>query len=256
MYYRPYAWEAYVTAGEDVVLEGLHLGEAYRSFEALYGALVGLNYDPGIFDPLVNNETDISKYPLIFVPSSTYMDEGTQKLLREYVENGGMVVFFPELPRLDLHMKPCSHFDTNVEYVVSKLHAQSKSYPKLPFVERSLGKGKVVLMETYLSCQEEDKKNGGHLHALGSFLSDHGLTPEVEANDRHIATVVQKNNFEEILFVVNMASQSRQVRLRFKEVRTGKLRRIFSQEPVLSIKDGETTLTIAGRGVRVFRIFK
>ncbi|MEW5813824.1 MAG: beta-galactosidase [Spirochaetota bacterium] len=256
MYYRPYAWEAYITAGADVVLEGLHLGEAYRSFEVLYAALVELNYDPGIFDPFVNNERDISKYQLLFVSSSVYMDEGTQKLLRRYVGNGGILVFSFQLPHLDLDMKPCSHFDTNGKYVVSKFSAESKSCSKVLFVERNLGKGKVVVMETYLPCQEKDKKNGEYLEALGSLLSDHGLTPEVVADDRYIATIVQENDFEEILFVINMTSQSREVKLRFKKVTTGTLRRIFSQEPVLFIKNRETTLTMAGRGIEVFHILK
>lgn len=251
MYYRPYAWEAYITLDEKVKVDDLHLGRSYYLFETLYTALVNLNYDPAIFDPFVNNEVDISKYKLIFVPSSIYMDEDTQRLLKKYVENGGIAVFFHKLPSLDLDFRPCSYFSKYTRYIKPKLHR------KLSLKEIAVGKGMIVTIKDDYFRNNIIKEDKLFLDILGSFLKYYSLKPEVETNNRHILTVVQENNFEKILFVINMNSQFKKVKLRFEEVETGRLEEIFSQNTASYIKGGEATLDIpAEMGVEIFRILE
>jgi len=248
MYYRPYAWEAYIALDEKIKVNDLHLGRSYHLFKTLYTALVNLNYDPAIFDPFVNNEMDISKYKLIFVPSSSYMDENTQKLLKKYIESGGIVVFFPKLPTLDLDFRPCSYFSKYVKYTKLKIHR------KLSVKEITVGKGKVLIMKKNYFYNNNIKRNKPSLDVLSSFLEYHGLRPEVETNNRYILTVVQKNKFEKILFVINMNSKFKEVKLKFQKPETGKLEEFFSQKTASYIKRGEATIDINGLEVEIFRI--
>jgi len=248
MYYRPYAWEAYIALDEKIKVDDLHLGRSYYLFETLYTALVSLNCDPAIFDPFVNNEMDISKYKLIFVPSSSYMDENTQKLLKKYIESGGIVVFFPKLPTLDLDFRPCSYFSKYTKYVKPKIHQ------KLSAKEIAVGKGKILIMKKNHFCNNNIKKNKPSLDVLGSFLEYYGLRPEVETNNRYILTVVQKNKFEKILFVINMNSKFKEVKLKFQKSKTGKIEEFFSQKTASYIKRGEATIDINGLDVEIFRI--
>lgn len=253
MYYRPYAWEAYVTLDEKVKVkvDDLHLGRSYYLFETLYAALVNLNYDPAIFDPFVNNEVDISKYKLIFVPSSIYMDENTQRLLKKYVENGGIAVFIHKLPSLDLNFKSCSYFSKYTRYMRTKLHR------KLSLKEIVVGKGMIATINENYFCNNIIKGDELFLDILGSLLKYYSLKPEVETNNRYILTVVQENNFEKILFVINMNSQFKKVKLRFEKVEKGRLEEIFSLKTASYIKGGEATLDIpAEMGVEIFRILE
>jgi len=250
MYYRPYAWEAYVVTDKDIIVENLHLGKAYRLFETLYAALLNLNYDPAICDPFVNGEVDISRYHLIFVPSSAYMDEGTQRLLKGYAESGGVVVFFPELPYLDLDFKPCSYLGQDVQYTEVKCH------PELRFREHVLGQGKIVLVESCPFCEETGSEDERDLDIFRSFLRYYGPVPEVEVYDRHIATVFQRNELDRILFLIDRKPKPRKVKLRFQEIGTGKLEELFPGEAVLSIRDGETMLPTEGKAARVFRLLE
>ncbi len=248
MYYRPYAWEAYVVGDSKVIVDGMELGRAYRLFERSYTALLALGYDPAIVDPFVDGDTDISTYRLIVVPSSGYMDEQTQRLLRSYVEGGGIMVFCPVLPIMDLDFKPCWHFGRDVEY------AGATPCPKSPFGERVVGRGKIILVQDdWLSDEGRDEK-ACDLDVLGSLLASQGLVPEVGVEDQHITGVIHRNEFERILFVVDTIPKPREVHLAFRDITTGSLEEILPGDAVLAIRRGVTTLATEGTTVRVFRL--
>ena len=103
-------------------------------------------------------------------------------------------------------------------------------------------------------CNNNIKRNKPSLDVLGSLLEYHGLRPEVETNNRYILTVVQKNKFEKILFVINMNSKFKEVKLKFQKSKTGKLEEFFSQKTASYIKIGEATIDINGLDVEIFRI--
>lgn len=250
MYYRPYAWAAYVAGHRNVVVEGVDVGKAYGLFEAVHAALLDLHYDPAIFDPFVNSEIDMASYHLVFVPSSVYMDDGTQTLLRGYAEAGGIVVFFPELPHLDLDFKPCSYFDQDMEYL------EAECDPGLRFGQHVLGEGIVVLLKRCAFAEDEGSGRKQNVEALGSFLNYHGLVPEVGVDDPDIAAVLQRNEVERILFLVDTKHKAREVNLRFRGVGTARLEEICTGGAVLCIRGGEVTVTTEGKTLRVFRMLE
>lgn len=250
MYYRPYAWEAYITLGKKIKADNLYLGRSYHLFETLYANLVNLNYDPAIFDPFVNTEADVSKYKLIFVPSSIYMDRNTQKLLKKYVEKGGVAVFFSELPNLDLDFWPCSYLRECTKYKVSK------EYHKLNSNEISVEKGTIIIIESNYFSDDNINKDESFIDVLDLFLKSYNLRPEVETCDRHVLTVIQRNNFEKILFVINMDSRPKKVKLKLQKVETGRLEKIFSKKTVSYVNDGVSDIDIDGLSVEIFRILE
>jgi len=108
LYYRPYAWEAFVVEDRQIEVEGLRLGKAYEWFVAAYRELLRLNLDPAIFDPWVQGEEQLIRFRMVVVPCGRYMDRTTQEMLRRYAEAGGTLVLVGEPPQFDLDMQQCS----------------------------------------------------------------------------------------------------------------------------------------------------
>ncbi len=266
VYYRPYAWENYICAGRQIWLENNLLGTGYEQFENLYKSLLGLNYDPAIFDPSIEKES-IFRYGLVFVPANLYMDEKSQAVLKEYVNKGGTIVFLPLLPQLNLKMKKFSDFGIEMglkEKLLSErefstpwgkvLADKFVSYNKRGdcFWEQRLGEGKIIFLGTCLYEGEKEQKRKINNDLLQSLLNQCKVNPEIETDDSYVNTVVQRNKFEQILFVINRGKKSREVHLRFREIKCGELEDIFSPRRIFFIKKGETSLPVDAQSVRVF----
>jgi len=266
MYYRPYAWEKYICAEKEIWLENNLLGISYEQFEDLYKSLLQLNYDPAIFDPSIEKKS-IFRYRLVFVPASLYMDEKSQGILKEYVNKGGILVFLPLVPQLNLKMEKFSDFGIKMGLRKKLLSEQEFSTPwgKIladKFVSYSQkgdcfweeGKGKIIFLGACLYGGEKEQKRKINNGFLQSLLNQCKVNPGIETDDPYVNTVVQRNKFQQILFVINRGKKSREVHLKFNQVECGQLQDVFSPEEMFSIKKGEMSLTIEANSVRVFRL--
>ncbi|GAI51095.1 unnamed protein product, partial [marine sediment metagenome] len=127
---------------------------------------------------------------------------------------------------------------------------------KLNLKEIAIEEGKIITIKDDYFCNDSSKEDEPFLNILSLFLEYYGLKPEVEVNERHILAVIQKNNFEKILFVINMSSQFKEVKLKFQGLQKGRLDGIFSLKTASYIEDGEATLNIKGMTVDIFRILE
>jgi len=241
MYYRPYAREAYVAKGQPIDVEGHHIGRSYREFRMLYAALLGLNYDPGIVD-LWANPNHISQFRLVFVPSSRYMDQAAQRLLLDYAVNGGTVVFCPDLPRLDLDLERCALLGTR--------GAESKSTTGDALAEyRRTGKGWIVRSDLRSASGGVDRF-GPDLESLRAILGRMDVTPSVQVDDPGVITITHHDGATEVLFVINVGSDTLRTCLRFGTMQLGRLVDVLSGEVASAIRDGVARVTVPGRSVR------
>ncbi len=248
MYYRPYAWESFISENKDIKIDSSRLGHAYYLFETIYDVLANLNYDPAIFDPFINKKINMNKYKIIFIPSSIYMDKSTQKLIEGYVEKGGIAVFLSEIPSLDGAFKPYLHFKTHAKY------AKNSVQEELDIKEFLIEKGKIIKIGSIYFNDSGKKNKQKIVNIFDSLLMKFRLRPPVETDDSHVLTVVQKNVYEEILFLINTDTRTKEVRLKFSEHGKGMLQDVFSRKVSLHIKNSECIISIDRLSVKVFRI--
>ncbi|MCL6571558.1 MAG: beta-galactosidase [Bacillus sp. (in: Bacteria)] len=70
--------------------------------------LIETNIGFDIIDLECVNANELESYEIIFTPTFRYMDEFIQKHLISYVEKGGTLFIFPDLPSCDVDLHPCS----------------------------------------------------------------------------------------------------------------------------------------------------
>jgi beta-galactosidase GanA len=67
-----------------------------------------LNFNYDIIDLENSNVENLLRYKQLWVVTTEFMDASTQKLLVDYVKNGGSLILYPAIPILDLYLNPCS----------------------------------------------------------------------------------------------------------------------------------------------------
>ena len=76
-------------------------------FDSLAKLLAMDNHDFDAVD-ITNAKAPLSQYKQIWLASTNRMDQNSQQALLDYVSNGGHLISFPTLPKLDLDGNPCS----------------------------------------------------------------------------------------------------------------------------------------------------
>ena len=77
-------------------------------FNGLLRGLQTLNFNYDISDLENSNVEYLLRYKQLWVVTTEFMDASTQKLLADYVKNGGSLILYPAIPILDLYLNPCS----------------------------------------------------------------------------------------------------------------------------------------------------
>jgi len=243
MYYRPYAWEAYMTSDRHVSVGGYILGQTYRNFKRLYAALMKLNCDPGIID-LWTNPEHITRFQLVFVPCSVYMDSNAQQLLMDYVASGGNVVFCPAPPRLDLDLNPNSLFSV---YAWRDQNGHTDSSPR----QYKIGKGKIMELDM-TAVSDDSKQTKLELEMLRTVLMQFNVMSEVQINEPNVMAVLHRNGTNKVLFLINIGIHTVRAHARFRRIQSGKLVEVLSGEATSTIMDGRASIPLPGKSVRSF----
>ncbi|MCK4914072.1 MAG: beta-galactosidase [Planctomycetes bacterium] len=77
-------------------------------FDSVGKLLAMDNQDYDAVDITNIDKAQLKPYKQLWVASVEQMDADSQKLLLDYVQNGGHLICFPTLPKLDLQAKPCT----------------------------------------------------------------------------------------------------------------------------------------------------
>lgn len=81
--------------------------EAYL-FEGFAKGLVQNNYSVKALNMLADNEMNVVTTPTLWMLSAKWMNADVQTKLVTYLENGGKLVIWPQLPELDFYQQPCT----------------------------------------------------------------------------------------------------------------------------------------------------
>lgn len=99
-------------------------------FDGIAKVLKMLNCDYDILDIGLCKANDLSKYKQVWAVALEYMDADSQKLIAQYVLNGGHLVMLPRVPQYDLSMKPCEILKEAL-----KLGEMKEVSPRVPTIE-------------------------------------------------------------------------------------------------------------------------
>jgi beta-galactosidase len=212
------AREAYITSGTEIELDGYRLGSAYHLFCEVYQKLVHLNYNPAIIDFRVNPQ-EITRYKAVFVPAAPYLRRELQAQLIEAGRMGVQIIFLEKFPHLD------SDFLSQMAFPV-----ESSSIIHI-------GKGELLA----INCSK-----------IESFLKEMNLLPKVQSSDPDVLTIIQRNEFSEVLFVINSGGSPIETTLIFHDLETGRLQDAISQDNPIMIHKHKACLSLLPHSVRVY----
>lgn len=133
LFYKPYYYTEFARCYD---LDRMGLGFNPKTvmekilFEGIAKALNILNCDYDILDLGSCKPKDLAKYKQVWAVSLEYMDAPSQKLLHQYVLNGGHLIIMPRLPRYDLSLKPC-----NILWQALKMTEEKEVYLRSSTIE-------------------------------------------------------------------------------------------------------------------------
>lgn len=197
LFYKPYYYTE-LTHYYDLERVGLKYNPKYVRdnifFEGIAKALKMLNCDYDIFDLQLCEGKELSKYKQVWVVSLEYMDSDSQKLLSQYVINGGHLVMLPCVPKYDLSLKQCEILKQALKLGEQK--AVSPRVPKIEFLDvkeistanpiqifNEPGAQPVALLEDGSICGIVKNAGGGTALILGTAFG-YAIEEHLEAYSR------------------------------------------------------------------------
>ncbi|MCM8809346.1 MAG: beta-galactosidase [Candidatus Omnitrophica bacterium] len=107
IYYRPYHWHTYlgdpspcndnsIYVGQPV-MNGLKAGLLTKEYEGIFRLLLLAGYSPRIVD-IIDSSKKIKDCKVLIFTTGTFLDKKTEKLLIDFVKNGGVLVTGPFIP--------------------------------------------------------------------------------------------------------------------------------------------------------------
>jgi len=104
-YMTEYKYPASVRMNE--IVRELEAGRAHGAWEIMARAMLLAGYRFGSVD-IQNKPLDPAVTPALALPSARYMDGAVQRKLVDYLEAGGKLLTYGELPQYDMEAKPCT----------------------------------------------------------------------------------------------------------------------------------------------------
>ena len=95
-------------------------------FNGLLRGLQTLNFNYDISDLENTSPENLFKYKQLWVVTTEFMDDDTQKLLAIYVKKGGHLILYPAIPTLDLYLNPCSTLKDELKIQFKKSFSPNK----------------------------------------------------------------------------------------------------------------------------------
>ncbi|WP_078379054.1 beta-galactosidase [Sutcliffiella halmapala] len=87
------------------IIDNITMHRGAGAWEIMARAILLASYRFGSVD-IQNKELDPKTTPSIIIPSARYMDRGVQKKLVTYLQNGGGILLYGEVPTFDMEGKP------------------------------------------------------------------------------------------------------------------------------------------------------
>jgi len=119
-YYKPYHWHTYlgdpspcddskIHIGEPEI-EGIEAGVLTTEYEGIFRLLLLAGYSPSIIE-IMEKPEELNDCKVLFFPTGPFIDKKTEKVLYDFVKNGGILICGPFVPSFTLEKKYIKYFD-------------------------------------------------------------------------------------------------------------------------------------------------
>jgi len=205
-------------------------------FNGLLRGLQTLSFNYNISD-LENTSTEnLLRYKQLWVVTTEFMDASTQKLLADYVKNGGSLILYPAIPILDLYLNPCPVLKDELGVKLTKSVSPNKvdafgiedmftvfqekqifqkgdnscetvSMTKTGDVcgiRKNIGDGVVTILGFAFGYTTDE-----HLHLIEKILSLDKIKRQIKVSDPDIQFVIRKGKKCTYMFLLNYHNQKK-----------------------------------------------
>ena len=205
-------------------------------FNGLLRGLQTLSFNYNISD-LENTSTEnLLRYKQLWVVTTEFMDASTQKLLADYVKNGGSLILYPAIPILDLYLNPCPVLKDELGVKLTKSVSPNKvdafgiedmftvfqekqifqkgdnscetvSMTKTGDVcgiRKNIGDGVVTILGFAFGYTSDE-----HLHLIEKILSLDKIKRQIKVSDPDIQFVIRKGKKCTYMFLLNYHNQKK-----------------------------------------------
>ncbi|MBE0570812.1 MAG: beta-galactosidase [Ignavibacteriaceae bacterium] len=204
-------------------------------FNGLLRSLQTLNFNYDISDLENSNVENLLRYKQLWVVTTEFMDASTQKLLADYVKNGGSLILYPEIPIIDLYLNPCSvlkdelgvkltksvspnkidAFGIDDVYTVFREKQIFQNVSKTEIVSttktgevcgirKNVGNGMATILGYVFGYTTDD-----HLHLIEKIVSLDSIKRQVKLSDPDIQFVIRKGKKYSYMFLLNYHNQKK-----------------------------------------------
>jgi len=204
-------------------------------FNGLLRSLQTLNFNYDISDLENSNVENLLRYKQLWVVTTEFMDGDTQKLLADYVTNGGSLILYPAIPILDLYLNPCSVLKDELGVKLTKSVSPNKidafgiddvytvfqekqifqNVSKTEIVSttktgevcgirKNVGNGMATILGYVFGYTSDD-----HLHLIEKIVSLDKITRQARVSDPDIQFVLHKSQRYSYLFLLNYNNQKK-----------------------------------------------
>jgi beta-galactosidase len=204
-------------------------------FNGLLRGLQTLNFNYDISDLENSNVENLSRYKQLWVVTTEFMNASTQKLLVNFVKNGGHLILYPAIPTLDLYLNPCSvlkdelgvkitksvspnkinAFGIDDVYTVSREKQIFQNVSKTEIVSttktgevcgirKNVGNGMATILGYVFGYTTDD-----HLHLIEKIVSLDSIKRQAKLSDPDIQFVIRKGKKYSYMFLLNYHNQKK-----------------------------------------------
>ena len=244
--YKPYFYTELTTSQllKDKKLDVGRLGLLYDPrfvreeifFNGLLRGLQTLNFNYDISDLENSNVEYLLRYKQLWVVTTEFMDASTQKLLADYVKNGGHLILYPAVPALDLYLNPCSTLKNELGIKFEKSISPNKVdafgiedvftifREKQIFTKSDKNAEIVSMTKTGDVCGIRKRISNGvatilgyafgytsdeHLHLIEKIISLDRIKRQASVSDPDIQFVIRKSKRYSYMFLLNYHNEKK-----------------------------------------------
>ena len=251
--YKPYFYTELTTSQLlkekrlDVSKLGLSLDPRFVREEIFFNGLLRglqtLNFNYDIKDLQNSSVDELLQFKQLWVATTEFMDSDTQKLLSDYVKDGGHLIMYPVIPTLDLYLNPCTILRDESKIEISKSASPNKvnafgiedlftifkdkqifadnnadavaitESDDICGIRKKVGKGNITALGFAFGYTSDE-----HLHLFEKIVTLDKIKRQVKVSDPDIQYVLRKGKKGSYLFLLNYHNQTKTFKANSKTV--------------------------------------
>ncbi|MEI7881117.1 MAG: alpha-amylase family protein [bacterium] len=243
------------------MVEGTPAGRASQEYLGLFRLVEENGMQAAVVDT-VHSAKALTKYPLVFLPGSPLIGAVTNKALLNYVRGGGTLVVTGPWATRDGRGRAVKFMGLSAPGRKTELR-------------KRIGKGTLIWQSAYVAQDKAEEESQQSIAMVGGLLKQHVMRAHVQiqpaelvkwvdwqaggghceyVGERNLGSaVLHQGKAEQVLFVLNHYVTASRFTLTFKDIRSGELRDLDSDD-VIPIRNGKCVVDVDRKSAAVYLV--